>query len=73
MTFTDQQRRELKAVKSSFDRASSLRDEGKDKLANYYESDAEQNVAIYAKLFGLDYNTVIDLVFDFDYTASQLA
>ena len=75
-------KKELERVKEYFDKASNLREgvvgcydnepnsrTGKIiKSADYAESLAQQNCDIYVKTLGLDYDTVIDLVFDYSDT-----
>lgn len=63
--FTKKTKDEFKSIKNTFDIASDHRDAGKLELYRYYEDEATRNVANHAKQLHLDYDLVIDLIFDF--------
>ena len=63
--FTKKTKDEFKSIKNTFDIASDHRDAGKLELYRHYEDEATRNVANHAKQLHLDYDLVIDLIFDF--------
>jgi hypothetical protein len=63
--FTKKTKDEFKSIKNTFDIASDHRDAGKLELYRHYEDEAVRNVANHAKQLNLDYDLVIDLIFDF--------
>jgi hypothetical protein len=70
--FTKKQIEEFKAIKQLFDQATRHRDNSNFNLAQHYEKKGEANVQILSKTLNLDYDIVIDLVFDFERTRKKL-
>ena len=70
--------REIKAIKRNMDNLDKLKEKnevhekgknvtynGKEKLINYHEKQIKNDCEIVAKLLGTDYDTVIDMCYDF--------
>jgi phage host-nuclease inhibitor protein Gam len=72
LNFSKKQIEEFKAVKELFDRADKHRANLKSDLADYYEKKGEANVRILSDKLNLEYNTIINLIYDFENTSKQL-
>lgn len=78
--------RDIKEIKKSMDEVDRMKDRyaisnddgtqdygDKQKIIDYHEKSVKNNVSIAAKLLGIDYDTVIDMCYDFDFAKYVLA
>ena len=70
--FNKKEIEEFKTIKSIFDRASKFFENNKIAEGEYLEKKASFNCKILSKQFNLDYDIIIDLVFDYEYTINKL-
>jgi len=70
-TINKKQLDEFKAIKTLFDTTTRHNDNGNISLYKFYESQAEKNVTILSKQLKLNYDVVINLIFDFDHTVTN--